>query len=278
MEVATENKKIKVNDVTLCVDDSGAGAIPIIFIHGFPFDKSSWEPQMTFFKKTHRVIAYDIRGFGVSPAGTEKKSIPLFANDLVGLMDGLGISKAVVCGLSMGGYILLNAVHRYPERFEAIILCDTQCIADSEEAKEKRKQTILQIIKAEGVEKFADGFVNNVFCKNTLDHKGRLVEKIKKTILATPQETITGTLGALADRDDMCASLHKIAVPTLIICGREDKVTPPVQSESLHSAIRHSALHFIEKAGHLSNLERPDDFNQLLSEFLVRMPLPEVAF
>lgn len=278
MEIATENKKIKVNDVTLWVDDAGAGAIPIIFIHGFPFDKSSWEPQMTFFKKTHRVIAYNIRGFGVSPAGTEKKSIPLFADDLVGLMDGLGISKAVVCGLSMGGYILLNAVYRYPERFAGVILCDTQCIADSEEAKEKRKQTILEIIQAKGLEKFADGFVNNVFSKNTLEHKKRLVDKIKNTILATPQETITETLSALAERADMCASLDEIEVPALIICGREDKVIPLVQSEFLQKAIGSATLHIIEKAGHLSNLERPDEFNKALSDFLVRMPLPEMAF
>jgi len=126
---------IKLNGLTISYDDLGKGAVPIIFIHGFPFDKSSWQPQMEFFKKTNRVIAYDIRGFGKSSSGNEKESIRLFADDLIKFMDGLEITKAIVCGFSMGGYILLNAVCHYPKRFDAIILSDTQCIADSVETK-----------------------------------------------------------------------------------------------------------------------------------------------
>ena len=141
---------VDIEGVTISFDDFGKGEIPIIFIHGFPFDKSSWQPQMAFLKKTHRVIAYDIRGFGASITNDEQESIGLFSNDLVKFMDTLAIKKAIVCGLSMGGYILLNAVHRFPDRFEAIILSDTQCIADTEAAKEKRSQSILQI-KAEGI-------------------------------------------------------------------------------------------------------------------------------
>ena len=113
---------IDIDGITISFDDFGKSDIPIIFIHGFPFDKSSWQPQITFFKHTHRVIAYDIRGFGASTAGTEKASISLFADDLVHFMDRMQIEKAIVCGLSMGGYILLNAVKRFPTRFEAIIL------------------------------------------------------------------------------------------------------------------------------------------------------------
>ncbi|MBK5286416.1 MAG: alpha/beta hydrolase, partial [Bacteroidia bacterium] len=101
---------INLNDITICYDDFGKGVIPILFIHGFPFDKSSWQPQMEFLKNTHRVIAYDIRGFGKSTAGDKKISISLFADDLIKLMDALELQKAIVCGLSMGGYILLNAV------------------------------------------------------------------------------------------------------------------------------------------------------------------------
>ena len=136
---------IPINNVTICYDDYGDSELPILFIHGFPFDKSTWEPQMEFLKISHRVIAYDIRGFGKSIAGNEKNSISLFADDLVKFMDALAIKKAIVCGLSMGGYILLNAVNRYPEKFEAIILCDTQCIADSPEAKAKRIHTIEKV-------------------------------------------------------------------------------------------------------------------------------------
>ena len=129
---------ISVNGATICYDDFGTGALPVIFLHGFPFDKSSWQPQMEFLRNTYRVIALDIRGFGKSTSGNETKSMSLFADDLIKFMDGLEIDKAIVCGLSMGGFILLNAANRFPERFKALVLCDTQCIADSPEAKEKR--------------------------------------------------------------------------------------------------------------------------------------------
>ena len=135
--------KIKIKGRSVCYIDYGKGELPILFLHGFPFDKSSWQLQLEALKETNRVLAYDIRGFGKSENGAEKPSIRLFADDLIQFMDALGIKKAIVCGLSMGGYILLNAIFRYANRFEAIVLCDTQCISDSKETKEKRTATIL---------------------------------------------------------------------------------------------------------------------------------------
>ncbi|HKR03552.1 MAG TPA: alpha/beta fold hydrolase [Bacteroidia bacterium] len=258
---------IHVDDVTICYDDFGKGLIPVIFIHGFPFDKSSWQPQMDFLKKSHRVIAYDIRGFGKSTAGKEKMSIELFADDLIKFMDYLQIPQAIVCGLSMGGYILLNAVNRYPGKFKAIILCDTQCIADTPEVKEKRSQTISHIM-ASGLKDFAEGFIKNIFCQETLDAKKEIAEKIKNTILSTSAVTVTGTLNALAQRWETCSSLHEISIPALILCGKEDKVTPLAQSEFLLQNIANATLHSISKAGHVSNLEQPDEFNQHIYSFI----------
>ncbi|NEW82491.1 MAG: alpha/beta fold hydrolase [Mariniphaga sp.] len=267
----SQGKDINVNlkGVTICCDDFGTGNIPIIFIHGFPFDKSSWEPQLEFLKHTHRVLAYDIRGFGKSTAGEENMSISLFADDLVELMNVLQIEKAVACGLSMGGYILLNAVSRYPDRFEAIILSDTQCIADSAEVMEKRYKTIDQI-NADGVTDFANAFVKNVFCPDSLNTKKELVEKIRNIILTTLPITITGTLNALAQRSEMCSSLNEILIPVLILCGEEDTVTPMAQAEFLNLNILNSEFCSIAKAGHLSNLEQPDEFNRYLTPFITK--------
>lgn len=258
---------INVNGVTLCYDDFGEGTMPIIFIHGFPLNKSSWQPQMEFLKKNHRVIAYDIRGFGNSTVGKEKQSISLFADDLVKLMDALEIKKAIVCGLSMGGYILLNALNRYPEKFEVIILSDTQCIADTPVGKEKRYKTIQQI-NEDGLNNFVEAFLKNIFCEESLTDKKEVVEKIQNIILSTQPEIITGTLNALAQREEMCSSLDKISVPTLIICGKEDKVTPLAQSDFMLSKIKNSILHTIEKAGHLSNLEQPNEFIKQVENFI----------
>lgn len=270
MTVKAKDIQINVNGITTCFDDFGEGNMPLIFIHGFPFDKSSWQPQMAFFRHTHRVIAYDIRGFGASTAGSEKASIALFADDLVHFMDRMLIEKAIVCGLSMGGYILLNAVKRYPTRFEAIILADTQCIADSEELRAKRKQTILEIGDG-GLQSFADGFIKNVFTPVSLNNKNGLVRSIKNTILSTPVETLKGTLYALAERAEMCTSLKEIYVPTLILCGREDRVTPVAQSQILHNQIEGSTLHIIENAAHLSNLEQPIEFNKHITNFILSL-------
>lgn len=267
MQTAGNDINIKLDKATICYDDMGNGEIPLIFIHGFPFDKSSWLNQLNYFKSSHRVIAYDIRGFGQSTDGEEKLSINLFADDLIKFMDGLEISKAIVCGLSMGGYILLNAVDRYPERFEAIILCDTQCIADTTEGKEKRKLAISEIEK-DGLNNFATDFVRKIFCEQTFKNKIQLTECIREIILATAPQTITGTLNALAERSELCTTLNEIKIPVLILCGKEDQITPPTQSEAMLSIIPNAKLKLIEDAGHMSNLEQPETFNRNLNEFI----------
>jgi 3-oxoadipate enol-lactonase len=267
MHTIGTDMELRANGITMCYDDLGESNIPVIFIHGFPFDKSSWQPQMDYLKNTHRVIAYDIRGFGKSGRGDEKLSIGLFADDLIRLMDLLRIKKAIVCGLSMGGYILLNAINRYPDRFEAIILSDTQCIPDTDEAKEKRYSTIKQI-ESNGLIEFAAGYVKNVFCENSLTDKKEIVKKIQNIILSTSQQTITETLKALVQRWETCSSSENIAVPTLILCGKEDKVTPITQSQLLNRNIPSSAIHIVENAGHMSNLEQPEQFNRHLYSFL----------
>lgn len=261
------NIDININGATICYDDFGEGPTPIIFVHGFPFDKSSWQPQMDFFKHTHRVIAYDIRGFGKSTLGEEELSMRLFADDLVKLMDDLQIKKAIVCGLSMGGYVLMNAAYRYAHRFEAIILSDTQCIADSAEIKINRAETIAQI-KTEGLNNFAERYVKNIFCEDTLSNKNELVLKIRDIILSTFPSTIIGTLHALAKRWQMCPSLKEISIPALILCGKEDKITPLVQSEIMLKNITNSTMKIIDHAGHMSNLEQPEKFNIHLTSFI----------
>jgi 3-oxoadipate enol-lactonase len=266
MQTATKDRQVQVNGITISYEDSGTGQV-IIFIHGFPFNKSTWQPQIEFLKKSYRVIAYDIRGFGKSSLGDEVISIDLFATDLVKFMDALNIEKATVCGLSMGGYILMNAVSRFPERFDAIILSDTQCIADSEESKEKRYQTINQV-EAKGLDEFAEAFVKNIFTKKSLEVKKDIVEEVKNIILKTSPKTITETLKALAQRRESCNLLKTVPVPALIICGKDDTVTPLSQSELMFNTMPNATLHSIDDAGHMSNLEQPEIFNEHINNFL----------
>jgi len=174
--------------------------------------------------------------------------------------------------LSMGGYIALNAIKRFPDRFEALVLCDTQCNADSPEVKKKRYNTI-DDINMSGTITFSDNFIKNVFYKDSLENQKELVQQLKSVVLANSKYIITQGLTALAERTETCSTLNNITIPTLIICGREDTVTPLTQSEFMHAAIRGSKLQVIDRAGHVSNLEQPLEFNRHLFSFLTDIGL-----
>jgi 3-oxoadipate enol-lactonase len=261
------NLTVKVNDIDLSYDDVGEGSIPIVFLHGFPFDKTMWQEQLDYLKNTHRVIAIDIRGFGKSKDEESHLSMDLFANDLILFVDKLDLNKVIICGLSMGGYIALNAIKRFPSRFEALILCDTQCIADSHEVKTKRYKTI-DDVNEYGETNFNEGFIKNVFHEDSLTNKPELVEQLRSVVFANSQHIISQGLIALAERSETCSFLDKITIPTLIICGREDVVTPLDESKFMNKQIKGSVLHVINNAGHVSNLEEPIKFNKLLRDFL----------
>lgn len=277
METITKgyNLLTTVNKFNLSYDDLGEGSTPIIFLHGFPFDKTMWEHQFEFLKPSHRVIACDIRGFGKSKDEESSLTIDLFAEDLIKFMDKLSIDKAIICGLSMGGFIALNALKKFPERFEALILCDTQCIADTAEVKAKRYK-IIDEIKVNGVTTFNEGFIKSVFHKDSISNKKELVEKLRSVVFANSQQIITAGLTALAERSETCSSLNAIHIPTLIICGSEDVVTPLTESEFMNKNIQGSVLRIIENAGHVSNLEHPDEFSKHLLDFLTALTIVDV--
>jgi 3-oxoadipate enol-lactonase len=183
-------------------------------------------------------------------------------------MNQMKISKAIICGLSMGGFIALNAQARFPDRFEAIILCDTQCIADTIEVKSNRYKTIDEIA-LNGTLNFNEAFIKKVFCKNSFTNKQEIVTQLRSVVMANPEQIVINGLKALAERSETCSTLSEINIPTLIICGREDEVTPLEQSEFLHTSIKASVLHIIDNAGHVSNIEQPEEFNNEISKFLL---------
>lgn len=262
------NIEITVNDLTVSYNDEGENGAPvIIFIHGFPFNKSMWDKQVKALKENYRVIAYDVRGHGDSDSGTGDFSIDLFADDLLSLMDELKIDKAMLCGLSMGGYIALNAVEKDPDRFDALILSDTNCIADTSEAKEKRLKTI-ESIKKNGVEKFAEESIKNLFSPESLSTKEKEIAHVREMILNTSKKSLYKTLQAFYERKETCSKLHDINVPVLIMVGEEDKITPLEAAQMMHEKIEDSVLYIIEHAGHLSNLENPTDFNNQLEKLV----------
>jgi 3-oxoadipate enol-lactonase len=263
--------KITLNNSTINYTERGLPqGIPVVFVHGFPFDHTMWEPQMRALPNQYRAITYDIRGHGQSDVGDGQFTIELFVDDLIALLDHLVIEKAIVCGLSMGGYIALRTAQRHPDRINALVLCDTKSEADSNEAKVKRAATLKQV-KSEGTAVFAEEFVKAVFAPGSFQNQPEAIDSIKRTIRSNSPIGISGAALALAARTDTSDVLATIKVPTLIMVGEHDVLTPPSASESMHKRIAGSEIHLIHAAAHMSNLENAPEFNKYLIDFLNRL-------
>lgn len=263
--------KLDVRGVRLhAVDRGPRDSIPVIFVHGFPFDHRMWEPQLDALSDAWRTVAYDVRGLGASGPGDGQYTMETFVDDLFAVMDGLQTGPGVGCGLSMGGYILLRAVEREPDRFRALVLCDTRSEADSDEGKLKRAATIRRV-KAEGVGPFAEEFPELVLAAASFERRPELVARVREMIRASGVLGICGAQLAMAGRTDTTHSLGRISAPTLLLFGEEDSLTPPSVGEAMARRIPGAELRVIPGAAHLSNLESPEAFTGELRAFLERL-------
>lgn len=244
--------------------------VPLVFIHGFPFSREMWKPQVEALKRDRYVVTYDVRGHGGSDPGDGQYTVELFVDDLIALMDHLHLRTVVGAGLSMGGYILLRAVERHPERFRALVLCDTRSEADGNEGKIRRARQAADI-RASGTKEFAENFLKAVFYEKTFAEKPAVVDAVRAVIARMAPHAVAGTLIALAARTDSSPSLFRMTVPALIMVGRHDSVTPPSASQAMKDKIPGAELRIIPDAGHLSNLENPEEFTTHLANFLNKL-------
>jgi 3-oxoadipate enol-lactonase len=260
--------KIIVDNITINYTECGRPqGTPVVFIHGFPFSHKMWEPQMSVLSDDIRAILYDVRGHGSSGVGDGLYTIELFVDDLIALLDHLAIEKAILCGLSMGGYIALRAFERNPDRISGLILCDTKSEPDTNDAKIKRTTT-MKMIQSAGVRTFTEDFVKAIFWEKTFEQNRSTINFIQELIQANSPIGICGTLLALASRTDTTPVLSTINVPTCIIVGEHDKLTPVSVAQTMHKTISGSELHLLPSAGHMSNLENTKDFNEKFASFL----------
>jgi 3-oxoadipate enol-lactonase len=260
--------KVILHDVAINYSEHGMPqGLPIVFIHGFPFSQEMWTPQMPMLPNEIRAIAYDVRGHGRSDVGDGQFTIEHFVDDLIALLDHLAIEKAVLCGLSMGGYIALRAIEKNPERINGLVLCDTKSDPDTNDAKINRAAT-MKTIKTFGVRAFAEDFVKSIFWENTFRNDPETIEFIKDIIHRNSPLGICGTLLALASRTDTTLMLPSIDIPTCIIVGEHDKLTPPAVAQEMHKTIGGSELHVLPNAAHMCNLENSRDFNERITTFL----------
>jgi 3-oxoadipate enol-lactonase len=252
----------------LAYDDAGTGPV-IVFIHGFPHDRTLWSAQLAALAREARCIAPDLAGFGGSALDAEA-SMDAYADDVVGLLDHLGIDEAVVCGLSMGGYVALALWRRHAQRVRALVLSDTKAGADDDAGRARRRE-LIALARTEGSAAVTDAMLPGMVGKSTRARCPGLVDRVRAMGAAASPEALVAGLEAMMARPDSTPTLATITVPTLVVVGDEDALTPRAQAEQLRDGIAGSRLEVIAGAGHVPCMERPAAFNFVLGEFMTRI-------
>jgi 3-oxoadipate enol-lactonase len=249
--------------------EAGSGR-PLVLIHAFPVNAEMWRPQLERVPDGWRLLAPDFRGFGGTAAGgVPALTMDDHGRDVLGLMDALGLESAVIGGLSMGGYVAFALVRLARERIRGLVLADTRPHADTQEGIRGRR-ALLELLSAQGVSAVADDLSPKLLGRTTRAERPAVVAELRRLIESTSPSAIAAAVQALISRPDSTPDLRRISCPTLVLVGEEDTITPPADAESLSRQIAGSQLAVIPRAGHMSNLEAPDDFNARLSEFLLR--------
>nr|WP_319494242.1 alpha/beta hydrolase [uncultured Desulfobacter sp.] len=259
--------QVKLNGIELAYNEEGNGPA-VLLIHGFPLCRKMWRPQMQALAGAgFRAVVPDLRGFGESEPGAKTGSTDLLADDLIALLDHLGIEKAVVGGMSMGGYVMLNLLARYPERFSAACFIVTRADADDETARGKRNHLISEI-QAGRPEVVPNAFTPLIFADQTVADRPELVEEVRGWMTATSPAGFVVGLEAIRDRDDSSALLPQLKIPALVMGATEDKAIPSEKSQEMAKQIPGARLCMVADAGHMVNMEQSEDFNAALIDFL----------
>lgn len=252
-------------------EDVGRGR-PLVLLHAFPLARAMWRPQAEAFAPAYRVLTPDLRGFGGTSRFDGPPSVDRMADDVAELLDAVAIAEPVVLGgLSMGGYVALAFVRRHAGRLRGLILADTRAEADSREGKANRDRLIV-FARSHPVGDVVGELLPKLVGDTTRARRPGLVAELRRIASAQSAEGIIGALQAVRDRPDSTPLLPGIRVPTLVLVGGEDVLTPPALAQALAKAIPDARLARIEWAGHLANLEQPEAFNAAVRSYLEGLP------
>lgn len=256
----------RINGISLAYHDQGDG-IPLVFLHAFPLNRSMWIEQELALSSRFRVVTVDLRGHGESDAPLWHYTLDQAADDVIGLLDHLSIGQALFVGLSMGGYILFALYRRHANRVRGLVFANTRAQADTVEGREGRFQ-MAQTAYQNGSSAIADIMIPKLLSPATAHTKPELVRRVRAMIEGNQVSGIAGDLMAMAERPDSVPLLKQITCPAQIIAGELDLPTPPADAQLMADGIPGARLTIIPGAGHLSNLERPDQFNETIRTFV----------
>ncbi len=245
----------------------GGDADPLLMLHAFPLNGRMFEPQMEAISGWRRVIAPDLPGFGLSPRTPAQPDVGYYAGCVRALLDRLEIPRVVLGGVSMGGYVAFECMRSLPERVSGLVLANTRPDADTEEARETRKEMALRVAR-EGIGVLVELQMGRLLSERTRAENRDVVERVKEIILENTPDGTVAALGAMRERPDSTETLGRINVPTLVVGGAEDAISSPEVMGEMAAKIPDARHVTLPGVGHLSNLEDPDGFNEALAGFL----------
>lgn len=264
--------ELNINNLRLWFVDEGSDerrGVPLLFVHGFPLSHLIWAPQLQAFAIKHRILAPDLRGHGRTEAPPGPYAMEQMADDLRALIEARQCGPVMIIGHSMGGYIALAFMRRYPHLLRGLGLICARAGADTPEGKINRENLALRV-EQEGSKAVVDAMFPKMLAPSTYAEQPELSDSIRRMMLAIPVAGIAGALRGMALRADSNDFLPSIKVPTLIITGADDQLISPKESENMAKQIPDATLHIIPSAGHLPSVEKPVEFNRVLGEFLER--------
>lgn len=258
------------DDGLLLAYEDSADRVPVLWIHGYPLHGALWDFQIDGLSEIARQITPDLRGHGLTEPTAPPYSMAMLADDCARLLDHLGFEGPVVVGgLSMGGYVAFELLRRHRPRIAGLILAATRAGADSDAGRTARDEAADKAI-AMGVGAVVDGMLPKLLAPRTYDRQPDLVAFVRDMMCDTTTDGVVGALAAMRDRQDSTEDLAGIDVPTLIVHGAEDQLIPVAEAEVMQEGITGARLVLIPEAGHLPNLEQPEQFNEAVREFLLQ--------
>lgn len=263
---------VEVNGITVAYDDAGSGGDVLALVHGHPFNRSMWRPQVDALSRAGwRVIAPDLRGYGETTVVEGMTTLDVFANDLAALLDALGIGQVVVAGLSMGGQIAMELARLHRSRLRGLVLAATFPQAETEEGKRNRRLMADRLLR-EGMGPYADETLPKMLAPRSIVALPDVAEHVLTMMRSTRPEGAAAAVRGRGERPSYEPVLASLDVPALVIVGDEDAFTTRADADRMHALLKRSSLVWMEGVGHMPNLERAPEFNAALERFLASLP------
>jgi pimeloyl-ACP methyl ester carboxylesterase len=257
-----------VNEISVHFDDVGSGDDVLVLVHGHPFDRSMWAPQLAALADSGwRIIAADLRGYGQTSVVPGTTGLDVFARDIVALLDHLGVRSAVFAGLSMGGQIVMELCRGYPERVRGIVLAATFPQAETDHGKRDRAAAADRLLR-EGMSGYAHDVLPKMVAPRNITALPAVAAHVRSMMLAAHPAGAAAALRGRAERPGYEATLAGLDVPAVVVVGDEDAFTTRADAERMHALLRRSELVWIEGSGHMPNLEREPEFNAAVRRML----------